>query len=189
MWGDRRLAAYFAIVVGIAFLGGAWVTFSYADLAVTANEALNPIVRYTGAIVVLAAGAMPLLLGSAWRTPRGRRAVTHRTAVLVAAAIVAVPLLGYPRSWPQTAPASRPPTTASRSQPPGDEGGLDLVFGRRDTPAEAEVLLEQVGAWAMSTPSSSATAARAGKCSTTGIESYEQGLESRAEARGAGLQA
>lgn len=65
--GDRRLAAYFALVVGFAFLGGAWVTYSYADLAITANEALNPIVRYTGVLVVLAAGAMPLLLGSAWR--------------------------------------------------------------------------------------------------------------------------
>ena len=70
-WGNRRLAAYFGLVLGMAFLGGAWVTYSYPDLAITANEALNPIVRYTGALVILAAGAMPLLLASAWR--RGGR--------------------------------------------------------------------------------------------------------------------
>ena len=48
------------------FFGGAWVTYSYRDLPITENEALNPIVRYTGAIVVLAAVAMPLLVASAW---------------------------------------------------------------------------------------------------------------------------
>jgi len=65
-WGDRRLGAYFAVVLGAAFLGGAWVTYSYADIPITANEALNPIVRYTAALVVLAAAAMPLLLASVW---------------------------------------------------------------------------------------------------------------------------
>ena len=49
------------------------MTYSYADIPITANEALNPIVRYTGALVVLAAAAMPLLLASAWR---GRRRTT-----------------------------------------------------------------------------------------------------------------
>jgi hypothetical protein len=64
-WGSRRQAAYLAAVVGLVLLGGAWVTYSYTDLAVTADEALNPIVRYTGALVLLAAVAMPLLRGSA----------------------------------------------------------------------------------------------------------------------------
>ena len=176
----------------IAFLGGAWVTYSYADLAITANEALNPIVRYTGAIVVLAAGAMPLLarLGLA-HDRAGRRTVTHRTAVLVAAAIVAVPLLGYPalvRRRRRPLPVA--PTTASSVAAAGRREGLDLVFGRRDTPAEAEVAARAgSGRGLRRRRAASATAARAGKCSTTGIESYEQGLESRAEARGAGLQA
>jgi hypothetical protein len=66
-WGDRRLGAYLGVVLGASFLGGAWVTFAYADLPVTADEALNPIVRYTGALVVLAAAAMPLLLASVVR--------------------------------------------------------------------------------------------------------------------------
>ena len=69
VWGDRRLALFFGALVALVFLGGAWVTFSYADLAVTADEGLNPIVRYTGAIILLAAAAMPLLVG----TTRGRR--------------------------------------------------------------------------------------------------------------------
>lgn len=64
-WGSRRQAAFLGAVAGLVLLGGAWVTYSYTDLAVTADEALNPIVRYTGALALLAAVAMPLLLGSA----------------------------------------------------------------------------------------------------------------------------
>jgi hypothetical protein len=44
------------------------VTYSYRDIPITANEALNPIVRYTGALVLLAAVATPLLLASVWRS-------------------------------------------------------------------------------------------------------------------------
>lgn len=68
VWGDRRLAAYLGGLLGLVFLGGAWVTYSYRDIPITANEALNPIVRYTGAIVLLAAVATPLLLASVWRS-------------------------------------------------------------------------------------------------------------------------
>ena len=42
------------------------MTYSYPGLPITANEALNPIVRYTGALVLLAGVSMPLLVGSAW---------------------------------------------------------------------------------------------------------------------------
>ena len=115
--------------------------------------------------------------------------MTHRTAVLVAAAIVAVPLLAIRRSSQPTAPASRRADDCVAIAAPGDEGELDLVFGRRDTPAEAEELLEQVVASGTSTRSSSATAAARWKVLYDGITSYEQGLESRAEARGAGLEA
>ena len=64
-WGSRRQAAFLGAVTALVLLGGAWVTYSYTDLAVTADEALNPIVRYTGAIALLVAVAMPLLLSSA----------------------------------------------------------------------------------------------------------------------------
>lgn len=66
-WGDRRLATFFGGLVVLLVLGGAWVTYSYATIPITAEEALNPIVRYTGAIVLLGAVALPLLLASAWR--------------------------------------------------------------------------------------------------------------------------
>ena len=67
-WGDRRVAAFLAVVLGLVFLGGAWVTFAFRELPITAEEALNPIVRYTGAVVLLAAVATPLLLASVWRS-------------------------------------------------------------------------------------------------------------------------
>ncbi len=72
VWGDRRMAAFFTGLGVLVFAGGAWVTYSYASLPITANEALNPIVRYTGALVLLAAVSMPLLVGSAWHGDRGR---------------------------------------------------------------------------------------------------------------------
>jgi len=66
VWGDRRLAGFVTALLVLVFLGGAWVTYSYPGLPITANEALNPIVRYTGALVLLAGVSMPLLVGSAW---------------------------------------------------------------------------------------------------------------------------
>jgi hypothetical protein len=68
LWaGDRLVAAFAGALLGLLFLGGAWVTYSLPDLPITENEALNPIVRYTGAIVLLGACLLPLLLESAWR--------------------------------------------------------------------------------------------------------------------------
>ena len=67
IWGNRLLAAIVGAVLGIVFLGGAWVTYSFVEIPITADEALNPIVRYTGALVLLAAAATPLLLDSVWR--------------------------------------------------------------------------------------------------------------------------
>jgi hypothetical protein len=68
VWGDRRLAAFLAALLGLVFLGGAWVTYAFRELPITAEEAVNPIVRYTGALVLLAAVATPLLLASVWRS-------------------------------------------------------------------------------------------------------------------------
>ena len=71
VWGDRRVAAFFTALGVLVFAGGAWVTYSYASLPITADEAVNPIVRYTGALVLLAAVSMPLLVASAWHGGRG----------------------------------------------------------------------------------------------------------------------
>ena len=70
VWGDRRLALFLGAVLVLAFLGGAWATFGYPELPITSDEAVNPIVRYTGALVLLAGAATPLLLASVWRGER-----------------------------------------------------------------------------------------------------------------------
>ena len=63
VWGDRRLAAYVGVLVAVGlFAGGVWSTVGFPELAITADESGNPIVRYTGSIVFLAAVAVPLLL-------------------------------------------------------------------------------------------------------------------------------
>ena len=71
VWGERRVAAFLAALLALVFLGGAWVTYAYRDVPITADEALNPIVRYTGALVLLAGAALPLLLASVWRDRAG----------------------------------------------------------------------------------------------------------------------
>jgi hypothetical protein len=67
VWGNRRLAAYVGFLALLLFAGGVWSTVGFADLAVTADESGNPIVRYTGSIVLLGAAFTPLLLASVWR--------------------------------------------------------------------------------------------------------------------------
>ena len=67
IWGDRRLVTYVGLLALLLFAGGVWTTVGFEELAVTADESGNPIVRYTGSIVLLAAIATPLLLSSVWR--------------------------------------------------------------------------------------------------------------------------
>lgn len=71
-WGDRRLAAYVGALALVLFAGGVWSTVGFEELAITADESGNPIVRYTGSIVLLAAVTLPLLLASVWRREEER---------------------------------------------------------------------------------------------------------------------
>jgi hypothetical protein len=71
VWGDRRLAAYVGALAVLLFAGGVWSTVGFPELAVTADESGNPIVRYTGSLIFLAAVATPLLLASVWREGEG----------------------------------------------------------------------------------------------------------------------
>ena len=67
VWGDRRLAVYVGLLALLLFSGGVWSTVGFPELAISADESGNPIVRYTGSIIFLAAVATPLLLASVWR--------------------------------------------------------------------------------------------------------------------------
>ena len=73
--------------------------------------------------------------------------------------------------------------------PAGSTEPLDLVFGRRDTPQEANALLDRVRGVGYVDAGVAEDGCGRWKVLYDGIESYEQGLESRAEARGAGLEA
>ena len=63
------------------------------------------------------------------------------------------------------------------------------MFGRRDTRDEAEALLERVVARRVRRRGGRGDGCGRWKVLYDGITAYDQGLESRAEARGAGLEA
>ena len=108
---------------------------------------------------------------------------------LAAVLIVAIPLLVYPALV--LADGARFPSSEDcvRLAPEGSGEELDLVFGRRDTPQEAGELLERVVAVGYVDAEVRGDGCGRWKVLYDGITSYDQGLESRAEARGAGLEA
>jgi hypothetical protein len=63
-------AVFTALLLILIMLGGAWVTWVFPELPITAEESANPIVRYTQAPVLLLAALTPILLGAAWRRAR-----------------------------------------------------------------------------------------------------------------------
>ena len=116
--------------------------------------------------------------------------VRRSNARLAAAAIVVVPLVGYPAAVLAGGGARFPSSEdCVHVAQPGATGDLDLVFGRRDTPAEADALLAQVQKVGYVDAQVQGDGCLRWKVVYTGIESYEQGASSAAEARGAGLQA
>ena len=115
--------------------------------------------------------------------------MTSSQVRLAAVLVVAVPLLVYPALV--LADGARFPSRDDcvRVAAEGSTEELDLVFGRRDTPAEAEQLLEQVTGVGYVDAEMGGDGCGRWKVLYDGITSYAQGLESRAEARGAGLEA
>ena len=100
-----------------------------------------------------------------------------------------IPVVGYPAlvgadgaPFPSRDDCVRPAATGT-SEP------LDLVFGRRDTPEEAEALLEQVRAVGYVDAELEPDGCGRWKVLYDGIETYEQGASSAEQARGAGLEA
>ena len=116
--------------------------------------------------------------------------MTRASARLAAATIVAVPLVGYPTVVVLVDGLPRFPSGKDcvHLATPGESGDLDLVFGRRDTPKEADQLLAEVQHVGYVDAEVQEDGCLRWKVVYTGIESYEQGASSAAEARGAGLE-
>ena len=108
---------------------------------------------------------------------------------VAAAVIVAVPLVAYPLAV--GADGARVPSRDDcvRRAPPGSTEQLDLVFGRRDTPGQAERLLARVRTVGYVDAVMQLEGCGRWKVLYEGITSYAQGASSVAEARGAGLDA
>ena len=188
--GDRRVAGFLAAVLGVVFLGGAWSTYSYRDVPITADEALNPIVRYTGAIVLLAAATMPLVLASVWRGRRGapmtrtvrtaRRRDDRRRARSSA----------IRRSCRRRGCALPVRDDCVRPAPPGESSepstSCSVARHARRSRAPARATCSPSGT---STRRCGRTGADGWKVVYTGSSRTEQGASSAAEARGAGLDA
>jgi hypothetical protein len=102
-------------------------------------------------------------------------------------AIVAVPLVAYPAISLRNGAHFPSPDDCVHVAKPGESGDLDLVFGRRDTVAAANQLLERVRGVGYRDAEVQADGCLRWKVVYTGIESSEQGASSAAEARGAGL--
>lgn len=115
--------------------------------------------------------------------------MTRSAARRVAVAIVAVPLLAYPLAV--AAGGVRFPSAADcvHLAAPGASGDLDLVFGRRDTPAAATRLLARVRSVGYADAEVRGDGCARWEVLYDGIESYPQGASSAAEAHAAGLPA
>lgn len=100
-----------------------------------------------------------------------------------------VPLVGYPLLVGADGAPFPSPDDCVRLAPPGSTEPLDLVFGRRDTPGEAERLLERVRAVGYVDAEVRLEGCGRWEVLYDGITSYPQGASSVAEARGAGLDA
>jgi hypothetical protein len=116
--------------------------------------------------------------------------VSAGRARLAAILVVAVPLVAYPVAVLAGGGArfhSR--DDCVRPAPAGSTDALDLVFGRRDTPAAANALLKEVRGVGYVDAEVRRDGCGRWEVLYDGIESYAQGASSAAEARGAGLDA
>jgi hypothetical protein len=57
-----RLALFAVSYLVIGIVACSWVTMAFPEMPITTNDALNPIVRLTGGVVVPLAALLPLLL-------------------------------------------------------------------------------------------------------------------------------
>lgn len=75
IWGNRRQAIFAGVVVLLLTLAGASTSVVFPEIGVTADEAVNPIVRLTAGTILLMTCLTPLLLAGVWsgRPRSGRR--------------------------------------------------------------------------------------------------------------------
>jgi hypothetical protein len=108
---------------------------------------------------------------------------------VAAAAVVAVPLLAYPLVVGAGGAPFPSVEDCVRIASPGTTERLDLVFGRFDTPTAANELLTRVQGVGYVDAEVRRDGCGRWEVLYDGITSYAQGIESRDEARGAGLEA
>ncbi len=63
--GERRLSIFAAFLCVLCLAGLTWSTWAFPSLPITKEPALNPIVRFSGGLVLSAASLVPLLLAGA----------------------------------------------------------------------------------------------------------------------------
>jgi hypothetical protein len=194
VWGERRQAVFVGTMLALIVLGGAWISVAYPELPVTAEEALNPIVRYTGSAALLAGVASPLLLAGIWGRvgppASGGRELSERGIRRLAAAIVVVPLIVFPL----VAAAGGAPELPSRDEcarvARGDEQGeVEVVYARLDELAAAEELLAELTAIGFVGAGVELDGCGRWKVSYDAIESFAQGQALVEEVRRAGFDA
>lgn len=100
-----------------------------------------------------------------------------------------MPLVGYPLAVRADRAHFPSATDCVRKATPGETAELDLVFGRRSTPAEGKELLARVRGVGYVDAEMRPDGCGRWKVLYDGIESYAQGASSAAEAHGAGLEA
>jgi hypothetical protein len=66
--GPRQLVIYASVLSVLCVAAFTWSTWAFPSLPITKVGALNPIGRFTGALVLTAAGLVPLLLAHAWES-------------------------------------------------------------------------------------------------------------------------
>ena len=115
--------------------------------------------------------------------------MTLQLARGLAVTLVTIPLLLYPASELADGAKLDSPDSCVLIADPASTSELDLVFGRRDDVREAEALLEQVKGVGYVDAELALDGCGRWRVFYDGITSDVQGESSRAEARGAGLEA
>lgn len=115
--------------------------------------------------------------------------MTTRQSWLATSLIVVLPLVSYPALVAGDGARFPSRDDCIRIAPADTAEELDLVFGRRDTPAQAEALRERVANVGYVDAEVRRDGCGRWEVLYDGITSWSQGVESRAEARGAGLDA